>query len=99
MTSWPLTACARDRTAAHGCIVSGGLAHQLGTHGRRRYRYASAPISASSAAGGYLATLPPEHFPNLVSLAPEFAKADRDEQFELLIGIFVDGLARLAQAG
>jgi AcrR family transcriptional regulator len=53
---------------------------------------------AAAAAGGYLATLPPERFPNLVSLAQEFADADRDARFELLIDIFVDGLARLAEA-
>jgi AcrR family transcriptional regulator len=53
---------------------------------------------AAAAAGSYLATLPPERFPNLVSLAQEFADADRDARFELLIDIFVDGLARLAAA-
>jgi hypothetical protein len=31
-----------------------------------------------------------------VALAAEFAYADPDERFELLIDIFVDGLARLA---
>jgi AcrR family transcriptional regulator len=60
---------------------------------------AGAPAAdAAAAAGGYLATLPPERFPNLVSLAQEFADADRDARFELLIDIFVDGLARLAAA-
>ena len=54
---------------------------------------------AAAAAGAYLATLPSGRFPNLVSLAAEFSKSDRDEQFELLIDIFVDGLARLAEAG
>ncbi|MGB6453040.1 MAG: hypothetical protein WBH47_00995 [Streptosporangiaceae bacterium] len=29
----------------------------------------------------------------------EFSYADPDERFELLIDIFVDGLARLAEAG
>jgi AcrR family transcriptional regulator len=60
---------------------------------------ANAPVAdAAAAAGSYLATLPPERFPNLVSLAQEFADADRDARFELLIDIFVDGLARLAAA-
>jgi len=60
---------------------------------------AAPAADAAAAAGGYLATLPPDRFPNLVSLAHEFADADRDERFELLIDIFVDGLARLAKAG
>jgi AcrR family transcriptional regulator len=60
---------------------------------------AAPAADAAAAAGGYLATLPPERFPNLVSLAREFADADRDARFELLIDIFVDGLARLAEAG
>jgi AcrR family transcriptional regulator len=51
---------------------------------------------AAAAARDYLASLPPEHFPNLVALADEFTYVDRDQQFELLIDIFVDGLARRA---
>ena len=42
----------------------------------------------------YVAALPPEQFPNMVSLADEFAFSDADERFEMLIDIFVDGLAR-----
>ena len=38
-------------------------------------------------------------FPNMTSLASEFALADPDERFELLLDIFVDGLARRAAAG
>jgi AcrR family transcriptional regulator len=45
---------------------------------------------------GYFAGLPPEHFPNLTKLADEFALTDNDERFELLLDIFVDGLARRA---
>jgi AcrR family transcriptional regulator len=44
----------------------------------------------------YLASLPVAGFPNLVALADEFTYIDRDESFDLLIDIFVDGLARLA---
>ncbi len=46
---------------------------------------------------GYFAGLPAEHFPNLRALAGEFSLADDDERFELLLDIFVDGLARRAQ--
>jgi hypothetical protein len=44
----------------------------------------------------YIASLPAGQFPNMVSLADEFAFADPDERFEMLIDIFVDGLARRA---
>jgi AcrR family transcriptional regulator len=51
---------------------------------------------AADMASAYLKSLPGEHFPNLVELSAEFAVADNDERFELLIDIFVDGLARHA---
>jgi AcrR family transcriptional regulator len=44
----------------------------------------------------YIASLPTEQFPNMVGLADEFAFSDADERFEMLIDIFVDGLARRA---
>ena len=37
--------------------------------------------------------LPGDRFPNLVAVAGEFAETTLDERFELLIGIFIDGLA------
>jgi AcrR family transcriptional regulator len=52
--------------------------------------------SAADMASAYIAGLPAQRFPNLVALAAEFAYADPGERFELLIDIFVDGLARLA---
>jgi hypothetical protein len=45
----------------------------------------------------YFASLPGDHFPNLVAAAGELAKTDFDERFELLIGIFIEGLT--GQAG
>jgi TetR/AcrR family tetracycline transcriptional repressor len=51
---------------------------------------------AADLASAYIGALPAQRFPNLVALAAEFAYADPDERFELLIDIFVDGLARLA---
>ena len=46
----------------------------------------------------YFASLPGDRFPNLVAVAGEFAKTDFDERFELLSGIFIDGLTgRAAQ--
>jgi AcrR family transcriptional regulator len=44
----------------------------------------------------YLASLPAARFPNLVELADEYAVPDAGERFELLLDIFVDGLARHA---
>ena len=46
----------------------------------------------------YIASLPADLFPNMTGLAGEFALADPDERFELLLDIFVDGLARRAAA-
>jgi AcrR family transcriptional regulator len=51
---------------------------------------------AANMARDYIASLPTEHFPTMVSLADEFAFADDDERFEMLIGIFIEGLARRA---
>ena len=51
---------------------------------------------AADQARDYIASLPPGHFPNMTALAGEFAFADPDERFELLIDIFVDGLSRRA---
>jgi len=51
---------------------------------------------AADMARDYVASLPPGQFPNMVGLADEFAFADADERFEMLIDIFVDGLARRA---
>jgi len=51
---------------------------------------------AADLARDYIASLPTTIFPNMVDLADEFAFADPDERFEMLIDIFVDGLARRA---
>ena len=59
---------------------------------------AAAP-AAADVASSYLAALPSQRFPNLVALADEFRYADPDERFELLVDIFVDGLARRAETG
>jgi AcrR family transcriptional regulator len=49
---------------------------------------------AAEMARDYFAALPPSQFPYMTALADEFALADLDERFELLIDTFVDGLAR-----
>jgi AcrR family transcriptional regulator len=46
---------------------------------------------------GYLDSLPADQFPNLTEVAEHFAVTDQDARFELLLDLFVDGLA--ARAG
>jgi AcrR family transcriptional regulator len=51
---------------------------------------------AAQMASKYIASLPPERFPNMVEVAHEYQAIDRDESFELLLDLFVDGLAKRA---
>jgi AcrR family transcriptional regulator len=51
-----------------------------------------------SAVSGYLAALPPDRFPNIIAVAPHFARWDNDRQFEMLIDLYIDGLAQRAAA-
>jgi AcrR family transcriptional regulator len=44
----------------------------------------------------YIASLPSDQFPNMTELAGEFAFSDPDERFEMLMDIFVEGLAKRA---
>jgi len=50
------------------------------------------------AVSGYLASLPVDKFPNIVAVAPYFAQWDNDVQFEMLVDLYVDGLAQRAAA-
>jgi TetR/AcrR family transcriptional regulator, tetracycline repressor protein len=45
----------------------------------------------------YVAALPADRFPHLVRLADQLAVDDPDQRFELLLDVFVDGLAQRAQ--
>jgi TetR/AcrR family transcriptional regulator, tetracycline repressor protein len=51
---------------------------------------------AADMARDYIASLPADRFPNMVELAGEFSFSDAGQRFEMLIDIFVDGLARTA---
>jgi AcrR family transcriptional regulator len=53
----------------------------------------------ANAARAYVAQLPAQRFPNLIAVAEYFHYADNDQSFELLIDVFVDGLAARASAG
>ena len=46
----------------------------------------------------YIAALPADQFPNLVAVAEHFGYADNDQRFELLLDLFVDGLAQRVAA-
>ena len=72
--------------------VEDGTAEAL----RPRMRSAA---EAANMVRDYIASLPGDMFPNMTALADEFAFSDDDERFELLIDIFVDGLARRAALG
>jgi AcrR family transcriptional regulator len=56
------------------------------------------PQVSQDDASRYIASLPPGQFPNLTALAGHFSSVDPDERFELLLDIFVDGLAQRAAA-
>ncbi len=53
---------------------------------------------AANAARDYIAQLPVDRFPNLVAVSGYFGLADNDQSFELLIDLFVDGLAQRVHA-
>jgi hypothetical protein len=54
---------------------------------------------SQDAARDYIASLPLAQFPNLTAVADQFAAVDQDERFELLLDLFVGGLARRAATG
>jgi TetR/AcrR family tetracycline transcriptional repressor len=56
------------------------------------------PEAAGAMARDYLASLPADRFPHLVAVADDFAGEHGDERFELLLDIFVGGLAQRARA-
>ena len=51
---------------------------------------------SQDAARDYIASLPLAQFPNLTAVADQYAEVDQDERFELLLDLFVGGLARRA---
>jgi len=56
------------------------------------------PDEAAALASDYLASLPGDRFPHLVAVAEHTASDNADEHFELLLDIFVGGLAQRARA-
>jgi AcrR family transcriptional regulator len=45
----------------------------------------------------YLESLPTDQFPNMTEVAGAFAMGDQDERFELMLDLFVEGLAKRAE--
>jgi AcrR family transcriptional regulator len=72
-------------------IVNGFAIDETGEGGQP-----PAESQSHDAAQAYLSTLPAERFPHLVTLAEHFGAKNPDERFELLLDIYVDGLARHA---
>ncbi len=77
-------------------VVNGFTLDETGVSGEELPPDPAARAEAGDMVTGYLKQLPGERFPNLNELAGEFALADNDERFDLLIEVFVDGLARHA---
>jgi AcrR family transcriptional regulator len=46
----------------------------------------------------YIASLPADRFPNMIALADHYAVTDQDQRFELLLDLYVEGLAKRAGA-
>jgi AcrR family transcriptional regulator len=78
--------------------VNGFTLDETGGGGSPRDTSLDAGTAAAQMVRDYLASLPAQMFPTLVSLADEYTGADPVARFELLIDIFVEGLARRAQA-
>src|SRR5262245_11549866 len=53
-----------------------------------------AGVPSQDVARDYIASLPLAQFPNLIAVADEFSAVDAGERFELLLDLFVGGLAR-----
>lgn len=56
-----------------------------------------APEEIAQMVQGYIESLPTEEFPNLTEVAESFAVSDQDARFELLLDLFVEGLANRAR--
>jgi AcrR family transcriptional regulator len=77
-------------------VVNGFTMDEGGFAEGERPEGAPAPEEAAEMVRGYLESLPAEGFPNLREVAEGFAVSDQDARFELLLDLFVEGLARRA---
>jgi hypothetical protein len=52
------------------------------------------PADAAVMVRDFFASLPKTRYPHLTAVADKYANVDRDSSFELLIDLFIDGLAQ-----
>jgi len=78
-------------------VINGFTLDETGVGGKEQPSDPAAQAEMAGMVTSYLKELPAERFPNLTQMAGEFAMADNEERFDLLIDIFVDGLARRAE--
>jgi hypothetical protein len=57
------------------------------------------PPKELATARDYLSSLPSDRFPNMSSIAAEMGSGKPDEAFDVLIDVFIDGLAARASNG
>jgi TetR/AcrR family tetracycline transcriptional repressor len=55
------------------------------------------PEAAGAMLHEYMGSLPSDRFPHLTAVAEHYGASDADAQFELLLDIYVDGLAKRAK--
>jgi AcrR family transcriptional regulator len=78
-------------------VVNGFTLDETG-YVQQRAETAPPVDQAAEMVSSYLGSLPPDQFPNVIEVADQFATTDQNARFELLLDLFVDGLAARAQA-
>lgn len=84
---------ASDRLAVLGRHLLISIVNGFTVDERVRAAGQLAPEQIAAVIRDYLASLSASEFPNLVALADQFAIRDQDLRFEVLIDLYVDGLA------
>ena len=84
--------------AGHRLLISIVLGDTIDETGERGHPPGDQPPPSEAAAitRDYLSALPAVHFPHLTAVAGHMADDDPDQRFELLLDLFVDGLAQRA---
>jgi AcrR family transcriptional regulator len=77
-------------------VINGFTMDEGGFAEGERPEGSPSPEELAETVRGYLESLPAEGFPNLHEVAEGFAVSDQDARFELLLDLFVEGLARRA---
>jgi AcrR family transcriptional regulator len=77
-------------------VVNGFTMDEAGFTEEEQPPGAPSPDEIARTVKEYFESLPQEEFPNLTEVGGAFAMSDQDARFELLLGLFVDGLAARA---